>query len=856
MSDLRFLSFVRQGIGASRQAATSVGVSMRVQGQSVLAPIQLYGPADIAAVDQSMIVRREPAPGSTASPPNHLAYVEFWRADFPWLLSAAMPDAHQRLQPWLCLVVVEAADGRMPAPQGNHGLPVLVAEARELPSLDELHGWAHVQITGPFSVGENMAAVLRTAPDRVTARLVCPRRLAPAKRYLAALVPATKAGRLAGVGRLPQRSDAQQPAWAAGDGSVTLPVYDWWGFQTSEAGDFETLARRLRPRDLGPAMIPWPMKLQPVAGDRQPTETALPSALMALNAALSWTGESRDTATEQLRSWLEAAAGGTVPRLGPPLYGSSQALLANPSDPDRNPRLPDGAGWLRDLNLDARFRAVANLGAELVRQHQEKWVAELSRQLGDVSHVNRLISGAALARLVGQRAHRKHIASLPPASIVAMTRPAWARLRVGETSVLAKVAASRVGASVLEGAYRRILRTRAARASLASVVERRNIQPTAVPTAPVARGLTRAAIDGRLRRPGHPRVPAVNLSEPVQAIRSDLAAAPLPAVPVKTIATPRQLQIAGLAQAVTASLAPADAAPRRLRTRIQAAGALPQLSTLQPIVAAPEIAAPLSDVLVAWDPRFFAPGIGAVPTDSVGYLKPEPAFIEALLVGANHELARELAWRGMPTDPRATLLRQFWPVDGALDRFVRRDIAPIADWPATTALGRAGLAADAQPGTIVVVRGEIARRFPDALYYTVKAVPDGTSRKPSDDAADITPPLFRGRLAGDTLYLGFKLDSTVLRGGSDDRGFYLVIQEHPGASRFGLDELDSGALATWMDLSWPRVALVDDHLSLAAAPPKPAATSNLTWGADAAQMAGILRRRTGRLCIHCADLLP
>ena len=57
-------------------------------------------------------------------------------------------------------------------------------------------------------VGEADAAdVLGKVPQRDAARLLCPRRLDPSTRYLACLVPAFNAGRLAGLGQPPAELD-------------------------------------------------------------------------------------------------------------------------------------------------------------------------------------------------------------------------------------------------------------------------------------------------------------------------------------------------------------------------------------------------------------------------------------------------------------------------------------------------------------------------------------------------------------------------------------------------------------------------------------------------------------------------
>ena len=82
--------------------------------------------------------------------------------------------------------------------------------------------------------------------------------------------------------------------------------------------------------------------------------------------------------------------------------------------------------------------------------------------------------------------------------------------------------------------------------------------------------------------------------------------------------------------------------------------------TLDRILAAPEIDAPVYEYLAALAPERFLPGVGEIPDDAITLLETNPRFIESLLVGLNHEMNRELLWRGFPTDQRGTPLRRFW----------------------------------------------------------------------------------------------------------------------------------------------------------------------------------------------------
>ena len=100
---------------------------------------------------------------------------------------------------------------------------------------------------------------------------------------------------------------------------------------------------------------------------------------------------------------------------------------------------------------------------------------------------------------------------------------------------------------------------------------------------------------------------------------------------------------------------------------------------------------------------------------------------------------------------------------------------------------------------MLLIRGELLHRYPDALIYAVRAKTTkalGTEEK---------LPLFRGRIDPDITFLGFDLTEAEARGTTTDPGWFFVIQEQPTAPRFGLDEMRTGPLDTWNDLAWSDV---------------------------------------------------
>src|SRR4029078_5686886 len=79
-----------------------------------------------------------------------------------------------------------------------------------------------------------------------------PRLLMKNTEYIACVVPAFEAGRLAGMGGTPDVNATLTPPWSMAPnapGNVSLPVYYYWEFRTGEREDFESIVARLAPRD-------------------------------------------------------------------------------------------------------------------------------------------------------------------------------------------------------------------------------------------------------------------------------------------------------------------------------------------------------------------------------------------------------------------------------------------------------------------------------------------------------------------------------------------------------------------------------------------------------------------------------
>jgi hypothetical protein len=267
------------------------------------------------------------------------------------------------------------------------------------------------------------------------------------------------------------------------------------------------------------------------------------------------------------------------------------------------------------------------------------------------------------------------------------------------------------------------------------------------------------------------------------------------------------------------------------------------------IMATPRFQQALAEWL---DPAFLMAGVN-LPPDTAGLLEVNSPFVEALMVGANHELARELAWRGVPLDRSSTPLTRFFSSTGSQ---APKDLPAIASWKDAERLGTHLTLGER---AVFVLRSRLVGHLSEALIYLAQAVSDGPYRKPGPTQF---PPVFRGTAGVDTAYLGFEIAPDALGGSGTgtDLGWYVVIQEIEGAPRFGFDEPSDGnsSFTIWDDVAWPMVGLTaqGEYVSLAAKTLKPATPGNLIWGGGSAHMASICLQRPVRVAIHASLLLP
>ena len=333
-----------------------------------------------------------------------------------------------------------------------------------------------------------------------------------------------------------------------------------------------------------------------------------------------------------------------------------------------------------------------------------------------------------------------------------------------------------------------------------------------------------------------------------------------------------------------AGLDPAVTIGASLGGRLQVADAVPwrPKDPLEPVLSGPDLTEPMYPALAELSQDWLLPGLADVPPNTASLVVTNQAFIEAYMLGLNHEFGRELLWQEYPTDQRRTAMRQFWDPTGLTASGGRaaaeaqRDIRPIHLWEATAELGENSGRATEQ--LVLLLRGDVVRRHPTLVVSAARAVRANAGGRELGEEEQ--HPRFSGRLEPDVAFFGFGLTKEQARGGPDpatgDPGWFFVLAERPGEPRFGLDVGEPGAARPqrWDDLHWGHLVPAGSELAALAYidldtdlpdtraiadPPGVAwhADSGLgRRGAHASHLAFATLQRPVRVALHAADMLP
>lgn len=628
---------------------------------------------------------------------------------------------------------------------------------------------------------------------------------------------------------------------------------------------------------------------------------------------------------------LATSGGTQDPIVAPPIYGNWHAAQHTVPIDGAAPASWPPTFWLDELNLDPRNRVVAAVGTQVVQDQQEQLMASAWEQLGDIEKINQRLRQAQLSRAVNTKYHKKTFQRLPEEAFFRIISPANSRVAIEEREPGTPPTAPPTQMLIAERLGRSFVPATAVSASMRKIVRPRGTinREYAQANAPgVNRIFTLFnANPGIWFEPPNEDRGSVTIDRIAQILTNESAPRPgfiwvdVPPVPghwermrgeyPNMLSTFRQASLSGsfiasrqsppntlpafreaaiahhnylttlfttlnftefrtqfvaseMKAAAMAGLNPATTVSNAARSSMDVGSApLTSGDELDPIMDAPTFPQPMYEALRDLSQDFLLPGLEHVPPNTVQLLQTNAKFIESFMVGLNAEMGRELLWRGYPTDQRGTYFQQFWDTEASGNP--QPDINPINEW-GSRALGETAVGAG-DDKLVLLLRGELLRRYPGTIIYAVKAVFNDDVREPSTDPDDEAHPIFRGSLEPDVNFIGFDLKAEDVIAGE---GWFFVFQQQPTETRFGLDddpfgEGESGvvpALTTWNDLNWAHIAPSAAELkaishipvdSLQLAPTQPDKGS---WGRNSAHMAYIVKQRLVRIAIHATEMLP
>jgi hypothetical protein len=300
---------------------------------------------------------------------------------------------------------------------------------------------------------------------------------------------------------------------------------------------------------------------------------------------------------------------------------------------------------------------------------------------------------------------------------------------------------------------------------------------------------------------------------------------------------PATLNLPALSGTMVSAVDPTATIPRRVFSTIELppwiGGEL--LDPFGEVMAYPKIDLPMYAPLKEISVELFLPNINLIAPNSITLVETNQRFIEAYMVGLNYEFGRKLLWREYPSDLRGSYFRQFWDVRSAINseglsesalKEQLYDIPELHRWPPGSALGDHDNRRDAGSEAVLVVRGELLKKYPTAIVYAHRAqwelqadgvTPDLTRpRVPVrlSEAEEESPPpekmqfpLYEAKADPDIYFFGFGLTIDQAKGGSGhppdiDPGWFFVIKERPGEPRFGLELTRSAPPEVLDEVTW------------------------------------------------------
>ncbi len=682
-----FLSYMRQGL-------TTLAEHDKVPGKRMIVPVKLtvtasgktnnttntgivekeialLGPGDVMGINKNIISRITPAPNTNNFESSLVPFIEFSEPDFLWRFSSLQTTDKKDWIPWLSLIVLKAENSREESEfekveNSNKELPpqIQLKQNAILPDLNESWRWAHVHKIDVDLNGSDEVQVsnviknsIKNAPQKTVCRLLCPRKLKQQTKYHAFLIPVFKIGVEAAMGIIDQTEDRTLLTWESpenGAGKI-IPYYFDWEFSTGSGGDFENLVRKLKPRDLENMGI-RPIDCSNPGYGMQEEELVLQleAALKSLDTEIQpWGMDSDENSPDaELSSEKQEALAKllnkreetvqkengeteTKLRVTPPVYGEWYASMqGKPLQIDA----PNKNVWLEELNLDFRHRAAAGLGVQFVKENQENLMKAAWEQLSKIKKVNQELNLGRFGREISSNMF-KRLNKMTPNNAFKIALPVQNKIAFqAETTVGAFLRSSPVTSNLTRVKAQKYL------FNVAKAKVKTNFEPVET---------------SRL----------VNLNFKVNGLKESVFTTRVVSTTAASVAENIDDQFTEAVNKTISALNPKNTLVPRIASRFsnfrsvektEVTSTESEEDELRPVKWYPEFHRPMYHFLREMSQEYILPGLENVPQNTVGLLQTNRRFIEAFMMGLNHEMASELRWREFPTDLRGSYFRSFW----------------------------------------------------------------------------------------------------------------------------------------------------------------------------------------------------
>lgn len=806
---------------------------------------RLKGPGDVVGIDPAQITRIEPEAQNKGFEPNYFPFVELKDPDLPWRYTLATGTPGQ-LMPWITLIALKDEEfttlnqGTALAPRIQVHSP-----AASLPDLGQAWATAHVQVD-MNATSATPADVIEADPGRGFARLFACRKLDAAAFYTLFIVPTYAVGRQAALGEDVDPDLGATLSWDhEASEALTLPTFFRHRFRTVEGEDVETLLRKLRAiraDEADEAGAPLPVWAGNVGYYKNPIWEDFS---FDAQAALSQPGYEpsgvdtplvlRQKLAATLNTVLAETAGTDAAEPDETEEAEEDPLLVFPAHGAhyaektelRLSRAMTGQ-WFETTNIDLKYRAAAGLGRKIVTRNDEHFAQLCWDQYDEILAANQALMQLQVATILANRLEDRHFSRLDSQASLQLCEPLQDFVRTDPESDKSASVGALLQKKKLPGGFgglslRRNLsrkQTRVRAKTDKGPAPRRQIALAPLPGNSSAKSPERPEKDSALVRrrevlAARSESGALNAALGALFNPETLGRKPKPRQPEPLVGEYATDDLQRLFGDKLRRL-PQQKADSLIGGRTGA-----EKATGGIIYRAPRIPEPLVDYLLRVSRDGVLSNAAALPDNTVSLYDENRAFIEAVMLGANHAMNEELRWREYPTDMRGTIFPRFWN-RGALpgDRS-KDDIMEIRSWTGKLGEQENPADADGSENLVVVIKGDVIRKIQDPIVEISIA----HQAEWAPDAATPYPPVYFGKIGQDTVYYGFDISRDEVLSPDIKNRAYFAIYEPPARLRFGLDvgqaairatrprnpdavrALSAPKLESWDDLSWKHMRL-------------------------------------------------